>query len=536
MGRFERCLRTTLARAVLVIVTLGAMVVSSAGVAASSTPVAKPRQGGVLKIGIPVEIASLDPARGSPYAGQTTGGVDRLTLVYGRLLTLNSKTLEVQPGLALSLVPSGNDGVTWTLKLRPNLKFSDGTPLDANAVIFNVDRMRKPATGYTGLAQVAQITTMTAVNSTTVEFKLAASNGSFPLVFADIPGMMVSPTAMQANPNTWAQNPVGAGPFVLKSWTRDSSYVFVRNPTYYAAPLPYLDEINVMVRPTFSTAANELKSGQLDGFSSLGNADFGAVQNDPNLVVTDLAKRVGLVALVANQTSAPGNDPIFREALSYSIDFERSVATLLPGLDWPVKKLVCPPFLPGNPNCDSAVSTSYKPAKAKRLFDQVRAKGVNPDFTYTTNTATRGELVQQMLATVGVKVTVNVVSTAQYQTSRNSGNFQVTDAAFPATALQGPLYYSALHSNTGGIPGIGYQQLKIAPLDVALEKMSNAATPEGRSDGAKAAQKIVADQHILTWLAPLPVGYVMSKSVQLPRGTDVNSWVLNWAEMSLKKS
>src|SRR5207253_2120621 len=139
-------------------------------------------------------------------------------------------TGQIVPQLAQSL--TSTDAVTWILKLRPNLKFSDGTAFDASAVKFNLQRYQDPNNKAPLSSNTTQITSMDATDAATLKMTLKSRNGVFPLSLR--PLFIASPTAIQAQGSKYGSdgNVVGAGPYLLKSWARDSQITFVRNPNY----------------------------------------------------------------------------------------------------------------------------------------------------------------------------------------------------------------------------------------------------------------------------------------------------------------
>src|SRR5262249_8310691 len=141
---------------------------------------------------------------------------------------------------------SSPDASVWTIKLRPGLQFSDGTPLDAAAVVTNWDRHKVPALASACSSTVGAMGTYVARDATTVVVTLPAPRVSFPTQLAGCLAFIESPAAIAkfgVNYGTSPETTVGAGPFILKEWIRGSSMTFVRNPSYWDKPRPYLDTI-----------------------------------------------------------------------------------------------------------------------------------------------------------------------------------------------------------------------------------------------------------------------------------------------------
>ncbi len=500
---------------------------------------AKPRTGGTLVIGVSNEVASLDPLRATGATVTALGG-DRMSMVFDTLLHYNTKTGQAIPGLAESLTTQ--DAVTWTLKLRPEVKFTDGTPLDADAVIYNYKRYQDPANSFGSISSVTQITKMTATNSTTVVFTLGQANGSFPLVLAEAAGMMASPTAIRAGLAAFGQKPVGAGAFILKEWVRDSQTTFVRNPDYFDKKLPYLDTVVFRIVPDLTTRDNLLRSGDIDMISpgSVGPATIKIARDDPKRYAGyDPAKTPGAVGLICNLQKPPCDDIRFREAIALALDFKVG-KQVFNKTDYPGDKLTCMPFGTESPYCAKDVATKYNPTRAQKLVNELKADGITPEvtLTYVTNSAFApgdGEWLQQQFTKIGIKTNLRPMMTAQYSPAIVVHDFQLA-TYFETLALDMTArYYNNLHSVGGANGGRDIANLNNAQLDVALEKSRNSLTLAGRIAGAREAQRIVADQFLATWYVPQIAGLVAKKTVQLPSHLTPNNFI-RYEEVSIRNT
>ncbi len=481
--------------------------------------VAKPVSGGTLTIGIANEVASLDPIRGS--VGGLTTGSDRSNLVFGTLLTLNTKTGAVTSGMAESI--NSTDAQTWTLKLRPNLKFTDGTPYDAAAVVFNIQRLQDPANVFTGISTVSQITKMTAVDPVTVEFKLIQPNGSFPSSLTDVVGQVASPTAIKADPRNWGQKPVGAGAYIMKEWTRDRQYTFVRNPDYWDKPRPYIDTIVFRIIPTHQLLAASLKAGDIDMVNvAEASTDLQVALQDPkNFRGFDPVNLSASTGMVCNIAVSPCSDIRFREALSLAFDFKSAKSVNIPTVPYAPNTYRCAPFGPASPYCAHEITTKYNPQKARKLIDAVKADGLDTNIVYTWNFQSAagpasGEWAQQALKAIGVNATLRSVTSNEYVTILNRHDFQLAINSAPSAPDPTVRYYNDFHSVGGPNGGRDIANLNNARLDVALEKGRNALKFTDRIAGIQEAQKIINAEHLVVWHFPLITGVVSKRTLQLP--------------------
>src|SRR5438067_6079085 len=181
-------------------------------VTAAPTTVARDdiQPGGTITMFIAGDIQNLDP-----ITMQNSGSTDAIrgSAVYDMLLYSDLKTSTITPQTAESLTSA--DALVWTLKLHPNIKFSDGTPYDAAAVRFNWLRLQDPKNAAARATQANTIAQMDVVDAVTLKITLKSKNAVFPGVAALIP-FIASPKAIQDKGSNYGNDPVGAGPFLLK--------------------------------------------------------------------------------------------------------------------------------------------------------------------------------------------------------------------------------------------------------------------------------------------------------------------------------
>ncbi|NUU25459.1 MAG: ABC transporter substrate-binding protein, partial [Streptomycetaceae bacterium] len=217
------------------------------------------KQGGAITIPLPVESRGLDPFTAS-YTG--TADSSRMAALYDFLVYLDPASGQVKPRIAESLTPDAT-GAVWTLKIKPNVKFSDGTPYDAAAVKANWDANNDPAMSSIHRANMIGVSSEV-VGPLELRITLAKPNLNFDRTVANGLAHIASPTAFKADPKGFTTKPVGAGPFILKEWVRSSHQIMVRNPTYWQPGLPKLDQVTFKVLPDNNQILNTLGSGQAD--------------------------------------------------------------------------------------------------------------------------------------------------------------------------------------------------------------------------------------------------------------------------------
>jgi peptide/nickel transport system substrate-binding protein len=329
---------------------------------ASSAPNKEAQPGGSI-----TWLRANDPTTLDPIGlnGAATGDGQQAMMVYDELVYSDNGT--ITPQTAQSLTSA--DAVVWTLKLKPNIKFSDGTAYDAAAVKFNYLRLQDPQNHAVRATQANLIQAMDVVDPLTLRLTLKAKNALFPQQMVFIP-FIASPTAVQATTaDKFASNPVGAGPYVLKSWVRDSAEVFVRNPTYWNAPLPYVDQVTLRSVPDETQRNNSFCTGQgnVTYVSSVSSAD--SVQKQNCGAIYPYVPNGGTVLYFMTK-KPPMNDIRLRQAISIAIDMKDYAKVVDQGLLDPMYSV----FRPDSPFYDpSILQVTYDPVKAQQLFDQVSA-------------------------------------------------------------------------------------------------------------------------------------------------------------------
>ena len=190
-----------------------------------------------LVVGMAADPTGLDP---EAVENNTSGFV--MSTVYDSLLRYKPGTTDVAPGLAESWTTSP-DGLTYTFKLRQGVKFSDGTPLDAKAVIWNVDRLLNkanpqyiyntgPVEGYIDFTY-GDVASYRAVDDSTVEFVFKKPSAPFLNSLAMVWNGLVSPAAAEKYGKDYRSHPVGSGPFVMREWRQRDQIILDANPAYW---------------------------------------------------------------------------------------------------------------------------------------------------------------------------------------------------------------------------------------------------------------------------------------------------------------
>src|SRR5215211_57794 len=248
--------RVRSALAVLAILTVGAVGLSATAGGAATRSQADPN--GILKYGTDLTVTGTDRAL-DPIKSRAITDFLQMNLIYDTLLHAQDDGT-YKPGLAQSYKVEGENSVSVTL--RPNLRFTDGTALDANAVKFSIDRA--VAARNTNLApEINNVGSVDVVDPSTVKITMKTPTiGSFFELLAGRETMPVSPTAVQADPNGFNTKPVGAGPMMVTQFTPQQILSLRKNPNYWDAKSWKLGGIDMLHSTAGAPRINAYKGGQ----------------------------------------------------------------------------------------------------------------------------------------------------------------------------------------------------------------------------------------------------------------------------------
>ncbi|MVZ91195.1 ABC transporter substrate-binding protein [Microbacter sp. ANSKLAB05] len=451
-------------------------------------PEGEPQSGGTIRWAYATEPVSVDSAN----CGASMSWM-ACTAIYGSLVTFDPRTLEYGPGLAETF--DSEDGRTWTITLRPDLTFSDGTPLDAEAVAFNWERAADPVNRNPS-RDAAESMEWEVVDDRTIQVTLAEPNFQFPTQLYTGLGMIGSPTAIKERGEDFARNPVGAGPFELESWSRGTEMSFVRNDDYWDAPRPYLDELAIVVIPQEQQRSNALTSGDVD-INTTGMPRTAEELRAAGMSESHMVSIIG-AGLRFNMASGPTADPRVRQAIGHAIDL-----TAVREAAWstgPSESFANEGGVLYDPE---VTNPEHDPELAQKLVDEIRAENGGEDIVVEyLSLAGVSQMVQegQMLkAQVGAidGLTLNVVDVdpTTFSSRILGGNFEATMGNI-GVQLDPSLLYDRMHSG-GGMNSVGYSNPEFDSLIDAAR-----TTPEvsEQVENYKAAMAVLAgDLGTIPW-------------------------------------
>jgi peptide/nickel transport system substrate-binding protein len=358
---------------------------------ASTGNTAKAQKGGKMTLGAASGIPQLNPA-----AAGTAFEITLNTLLWDGLTKLD-KSGEAAPDLATSWQAS-NGNKTWTFKLAPNLKFSNGKALTAQDVAKSFQYYLDPETTTQFKQQLASIKSAQAVGSDQVQLNLKTPNALVPKLIADVKVLDLS-TLKSIN-----KTPVVTGPFKVKSFIPDQRLTLVRNDNFHGTPTP-LDELDIVRASDATAAVTSLRSGDLDALWSAPPSDVASLRSQFNIVEPKINGQY--VSWEVDMTSPPFNDVRARQALAYAIDRNAIFKAAYYG-QGDVSKTNTP-LAENNPWFGGKLTNySYNLDKAKRLFQAAGVKqvtwwGVSDQYPEWNTSA---QILQESLKKIGVTMKI----------------------------------------------------------------------------------------------------------------------------------
>ena len=456
-----------------------------------------PKRGGTLTVGLNSDIDGFLPS---------TNHFDNSGIVYANTVydTLTAVAADgtAQPYLAQS-ISSNADRTVWTLSLRPDVTFHDGSALTADVVVANFRALQQsPLTGQA----VKVITGVSATGPLTVQYTASEPLVAFPYYLATQVGYVVALAQLDsADPSS---HPIGTGPFVFDSWEPNDHFTARRNPNYWRAGLPYLDSITYKPIAQDQSRQSSLQSGTIELMVTRDPNAIVSLQRDPSFQqVTDAnpahgQNDVGFIYL--NTAVDPLSDLTVRQALACATDTAQIAKLFGAGVLQPITS----PYPEGSPyRAPDNGYPSYDLAKAKTLVAQAapRHGGTIKVELATIPDPRLSELVQavqSMWGAAGVQATVSQIEQVTFIDNLALGSFQAYtgdqfDAADPD---ENYVWWSPTSAGPPGTIALNFTRNKDPELEAALQAGRTNPDPSARAQAYQQVDTLLARDLPYLWL------------------------------------
>jgi peptide/nickel transport system substrate-binding protein len=465
------------------------------------------RAAGTFRIAVGVDPDTLDPVQ------MTTTTVANIVDYVVETLTAIDPDGRIQPGLAESWTVSA-DGTQYTLRLRRGVTFHDGTPLDARAVKWNLDRL-KDSNVRVPIRAPYPIKDVEAVDATTVRITLSRPSAPFLSALSWTTSGIVSPASIDKHGNEYKTivHPVGTGPYVFKERKKGESVTVARYDRYWGRK-PHYDTVVFRIVPEAATRESLILAGQVDLIVLPPIADVPALSRNPAVKVL-LAASDRTIFVSLNTTKPPLNDVRVRQALNYAVDKQAIIQNVLFGAADPMDA----PMAPSLFGYCRVGSYEYNPARAKQLLAEAGVQsGTKITFHHPTGRYVQDKEASQAIAgylrEVGLDPQLQTMDWPSYISVINAGPAERTvhqlaflgwAPAFLDAAQQMLQFWSGYHP-PAGLATTFYKDPQVDEWIVAADREPN---PDRRKQlYCDAARKVWADAPwLFMWVQRYPIVY-----------------------------
>lgn len=486
-------------------------------VAACSGPAsddATPQDGGTLVYATgDAEPTCLDPHVGGNYP-QALISTQYLEPLVGR-----SEDGTILPWLASAWEVS-DDGLTWDFTLEDGVRFTDGTPFDADAVRVNIEHLQDPDTGSsTGYLAVQKVASVEAVDATHARFHLTEPDSALLESLSQQWTAMESPAGIERGMDANCAAPVGTGPFVVDSWTPQQQVDLVRNDDYagldpeagHDGPA-YLEQIVWRFIPDAATRYAALRSGEVQMIDNPQPDAVAAAGGDSDITLIDAPRPGASNRIELNAAQAPFDDIRVREAFVRSADIDAGIDSLFAGTVQRSSSVLSSvePDVYAEPDLftvdlDRANELLDEAGWTERDADGYRTKDgerLTVRFPVSTNQSVAAEqsLFEQIQAgakQAGFDVVLTPLDLSGWYAALGAHEYEAVSA--PYTKV-GPDVLRILYHSDGTVPApsgyfANHAELTDPALDDLLDRAATTSDADERSDLYQQAQQTILESY-----------------------------------------
>ena len=408
---------------------------------AQTVHAADPVYGGTLTVGMEMEPRGFDPIEAGFLSSRARS---HIMAIEERLFDADEKG-NLIPELGLAATPSAG-GKSWTIPLRQGVKFHDGTPFNADAVVAHWQRILNPENKFRGRGTIRSVAAVAKVDDFTVRFDLKHAWPEFlPLLTSQsaIGAYIPSPKAVTDKIQNRA--PIGTGPFMFKEWSTGDKLVVVKNPNYWRKGQPYLDQVVYRNMPDMQSRFASLKAGEVDIIYTDMGKDILEAKADADLQVWATDNN-GAGIFYLNTSKPPFNDVRVRRAIAHAWNQQQYIDTIHKGVH-PVAK---DPF-GGSIDCGDV---GYREPNMKAAKKLMKEYGQPVEFEYLHTSTPRGReagaIIPQMFKEIGATVKPVPVTMGQMARRVFKNNYQMSAWSLVDSPVMGVVLTLNLHSKSPG--------------------------------------------------------------------------------------
>lgn len=394
--------------------------------------------------------------------------------IYDPLVRMDNESYEIKPCIADSWTIS-EDGTEYTFKIKSGVKFSDGSDMTLDDVVFSLTRgMEMPM----AVPSFARVTGVEMAGTDSVMVKLDGPYPEFLFAMALPTAGILSKTAFDTmGEDAFAKNPVTTGPYMVSDWKAGEKVVLAANENYHMGEVP-IKQVEYRVITDPNSAVLSLESGDIDAYVDVPQSSFKRIEGNDTLVLHKGAS-FGMNFIQINCSLAPFDNVAARQALAYATDKESMLYGILDGDGEMVDTFATSEYLGYT---DKVVKYPYDLEKAKELFLQAGVKEGDKlsMIVYNTKSSKFAQILQNSLSEIGITAEISQMERSAFDDAALSGtsNIIVDGGTFTAPTIDEVLY-TAVHSSQMDIRN--YSKYTSADVDKYLDEARTTLNNDDRA-------------------------------------------------------
>jgi ABC-type transport system substrate-binding protein len=462
------------------------LAVSGTALALASAPAlaaGQAKRSGEIAAGLSERMLTLDPA--NHYSISTTSVLRHL---FDPLIDVTNDSKFV-PALAETWRPVNN--TTWRFTLRKGVTFHDGTPFNADSVVFTLRRVQSNSKLIKSFVY-QDIESVEKDGDYAVTVTSKRPFGSLP---AHLTMLGMLPLSAGKNEEAFFQKPVGTGPFRFASWTHGDQIAMTANPTYWKPGIPKVEKVTFRFIPELSTRTAALRSGELQVIDRVTPDLVETLKGTRGVKVLDVPA-IEAQRWIFQLGKEPVKDQRLRQAISLAIDRGVIIKELLKGYGRPVDSPV-PPGLIGHTTLPPKV---YDPEKARQILKQAGYSNVSVDIVLMKDFYPKQleitQAVAAMLGDVGIKLNIKNLEIASAREQRTAGTYDLFFSGWAHMPHDPDWYFGQWFTKAGSEKLTRYTNPKVEQL-IAEGRVPDAKVRQAKYEEL---ERIVWDEDAEIWL------------------------------------
>jgi peptide/nickel transport system substrate-binding protein len=462
--------------------TAGALAVGRSALAQA------PRPGGTFISARTTEATGLDPQLVPAFSRSA-----RSPMMYNQLVRFEPDMTPVGE-LAESWQVSP-DGLTWTFKLRDNVKFHDGQEMTSADVKFTFDRLFEKSPGKSDFIAVDKVEP---VGKHSVKFVTKEPFAGLLAALGGFWGFIINEAGVKKHGDL-NKAAVGTGPFMLDDWKVEQQMTLKKNPSYFKKGLPYVDQVLLRVIPDEANIVAALRTGQIHHAFIEDNKNFNLLK-DEKALTGYRSSRLGYDFLNINASRGPLKDVRVRQAISWAVDRSQVLRVAASGFG----RLTAPATAPMKQwhLPEEQWMKFYKPdvERARKLMAEAGQSGgftvklgVIPTFPTMVSGA---PVIAAHLKRIGINAEIENVEYAVWIKRWLAKDFDLTMNTTPGYADPDTAFFRALHSTKGQ----NWNSWSVPDLDALMEEGRRTMDPKKRKEIYDRVQIMILENVPHLWL------------------------------------